>query len=190
MQATICSEASGTGTCKTFTGSVSSVPLALNDQASWVKVEALDGNLAFDAAVLSSSSYEAGGWHMRNIVDGKTTSDSTSYGWASFVPNSSNHTEWIQISLPEQEWFNEVTLYPRTDVATGFPVDFKIQVWNGTQWLDRSVNTSYPQPSGAQSFSWGFSDYTDKIRIYATNLRQDPNGYYVFELAEVQVHNL
>lgn len=42
-------------------------------------------------------------------------------------------------------------------------------------------------PDAGQAFTWGFSDTTDKIRIYATNLRQVGSDGYMMKLAEVKV---
>lgn len=137
-----------------------------------------------------SSSYEGGPWGKAKVNDGSQLSMGTSYGWASFVPNKVNHTEWLEIDFPVNKTFNEVVLYPRADCGqygVDFPIDFRIQVWNGASWIDRVVKTGYGQPNGPQSFTWGASDTTNKIRVYATNLRYDSNTDYGFQLAEVEV---
>jgi hypothetical protein len=94
--------------------------------------------------------------------------------------------------LGSNKTFSKVTLYPRNDsgnVGVGFPVNFKIQVWNGTTWLDRVTETGYPQPGNAgQSFTWGSSDTTNLIRIYATSLRPVQSNGYMLQLAEVEVN--
>jgi hypothetical protein len=149
-------------------------------------------NLALKATVNASSSEENDDWLKANVVDGLTDSvNGTSNGYSS-AGGTANHTEWLEIDLPSAQMISSVALYPRNDsghIGDGFPVDFKIQVWNGSAWLDRVARTAYPKPgNAAQTFAWGYVDYTNKIRIYATNLR--PNGTdYRLQFAEVEVNN-
>ena len=67
-------------------------------------------------------------------------------------------------------------------------IDFKLQVWDGASWLDRVTRTNYPSPDGAgQVFSWGFSDTTDRIRVFATKLGTDGINGRLLQLAEIEV---
>lgn len=147
-------------------------------------------NLALYATVSSSSSYEVAPWSMLNAVDGQLASINNTFGWTSY-PNSAA-PQWIEVDLPSPQTFDEIDLYPRTDAGNagvGFPIDFQIQVWNGSTWLTRVSKTGYAQPTTGQAFRWGFADTTDKIRIYGTNLRRDSNNSLVMQFAEVEVYN-
>ncbi len=73
-------------------------------------------------------------------------------------------------------------------VGDGFPLDFTIEVWDGTTWLTRVSRTSYPMPATGQAFTWGFSDRTDRIRIRATRLRQVGADGYLLQFAEVGIY--
>lgn len=149
-------------------------------------------NLALRTTVNASSSEENYYWYKANVVDGLTDSIyGTSNGYSS-AGGTTNRTEWLEIDLPSAQMVSSVVLYPRNDsghVGDGFPVDFKIQVWNGSAWLDRVVQTAYPKPGNeAQTFSWGYVDFTSKIRIYATNLRPIGTDYRL-QFAEVEANN-
>jgi hypothetical protein len=136
------------------------------------------------AAVLVSSSYEFEGWSRGNAVDGiRTSTPGGAAGYSSDPNQLENHTEWIEVGVAGRR-ASKVVLYP--SLNPGFPIDFKIQVWTGTSWVDRVVQTDYPLPGqGPQTFSWAPVDTTDRIRIYATRLRQ-VRGAYVLQFAEVE----
>ncbi|WNQ13970.1 discoidin domain-containing protein [Paenibacillus aurantius] len=152
-------------------------------------------NLALNSPVSASSEYVSTywGWGKGYATDGIVDSISGALGYSSQTGMTTNHTEWLEIDLPERQTFSSVTLYPRNDsgnIGAGFPIDFKIQVWNGS-WVDRVSVTNYPIPGNApQTFSWGFKDRTNKIRMYATNLRKVGGTDYLMQFAEVKVlHN-
>jgi beta-xylosidase len=150
-------------------------------------------NLALNSPIAASSLVENFGWFKAKLVDGQRNSVSGANGYSSQVSITTNHTEWIEINMPSVKTFSGVTLFPRNDagyIGEGFPMDFKIQVWNGSTWLDRVVKTGYAKPGNAgQTFTWGFADNTDRLRIYATNLRQVGADGYMLQLAEVEVNN-
>ncbi len=163
--------------------------LAIKEECGAWSMDKSNRSQALRANVIASSSNESGGWARANLVDGKLRSTALSMGYSS-QGSASNHSEWIEIRLGSIQNFSEVILYPRSDagfVGVGFPVDFKIQVWDGASWLDRVTRTGFPQPGTPQSFKWGFTDRTDRIRILATSLRQS-SGSFFMELAEVDVH--
>jgi hypothetical protein len=146
-------------------------------------------NIAVGGIVSASSSYSGSpGWNKARIADGTTTSIANGMGHSSQLGIQSNHTEWVTIKFPTIRTLSEVALYPRSDagnIGEGFPIDFKIQVWNGTSWIDRVSVTDYPKPTHTpQVFNWGFHDSTDRIRIYATKLRT-LGVDYVLQLSEV-----
>jgi arabinofuranosyltransferase len=133
--------------------------------------------------VVASSSYEGDGWAKVNAVDGVRTSTGVTNGYSSQV----GPTQWIEVHFGRKR-FNKVTLYPRTQpaIGIGFPIDFAIQVWDGSAWVDRVTRSQYPRPSSPQTFSWDGADVTDRIRIYATNLPDDGDGPRL-QLAEIEV---
>jgi hypothetical protein len=154
----------------------------------------LGPNLAYRAAVATSSSYEAPpGFSRSCLTDGNRRTAFSSQVAEQDPTKAMNHAEWIMITLPTVMTFSKVVLYPRNDapyVGQGYPIDFRIQVWTGLSWLDRVVVTGAPLPGArAQVFSWGASDRTNKIRIYATKLRTVlPADGYLLQLAEITVH--
>ena len=149
-------------------------------------------NLALGAIVTTSSSVENYGWFKTKVNDGERNSVSGARGYSSQLGQLTNHTEWVEINFGAIKTFSKVVLYSRNDsgmVGEGFPIDFKIQVWNGTAWLDRVVMTGYAKPGSAgQQFTWGSWDTTNKIRIYATNLRTVGSDGYLLQFAEIEVN--
>ncbi|OCT11074.1 hypothetical protein A8709_05095 [Paenibacillus pectinilyticus] len=148
-------------------------------------------NYALNSTVTSSSAYEASSWSKLHVVDGQRLSILGTSGFTSQVGLTTNHTEWIELDLgATAKTFSKVILYPRTGTGTageGFPVNFQIQVWNGSTWLTRVTKTSYPNPgSTPQTFTWGSSDTTDRIRIYATSL-DNVGTDYLLQFAEIEV---
>ncbi len=160
-------------------------------QQRWKVEEAPELNVALKTTVTASSSLEGSGWNMWRLVDGVHDTAGGNNGYTSAVPNGSNHTEWIEINFGMAKILRKVVLYPRNDslwVGAGFPIDFKIQVWDGINWLDRVVQTNYPKPGNSgQTFTWGFSDYTNRIRIYATGLSKAAADY-ALQFAEIEVY--
>ena len=98
--------------------------------------------------------------------------------YSSQVGLFSGLAEWIEVDLGSVKDFNTVKLVNRSEMAYGFPKNFKIQVWDGWNWIDRITQTNYTQPAAGAvvPFTWGFSDNTNRIRINVTSLRPDNNG--------------
>jgi hypothetical protein len=150
-------------------------------------------NLAYHAAVRVSSSYDGlPGWASGNAVDGKTTFSPGFYGYSSQVGNADNPNQgqWIEIDLGVARIFDSVVLYPRSDpgrVGDGFPIDFTIKVWNGTEWLTRVAQTNYPKPAGSpQIFTWNSRTAASKVLIETTNMPK-VDGWYVMQFVEIQI---
>jgi len=166
-----------------------------------------DPNMAAGATVVASSSQESGGWGVAKVVDSNRRSVPNSappwsMGYSSTV-GVANHEEWVEIDFPYPKTFSKVVLYPRDDagnVGEFFPIDFKIQVWNGSAWLDRRTWNQPGKPDDSPlTFTWGYSDTTDRVRIDATNLRNERIGYpcrfgtcyfyeYMMQFAEIEVY--
>jgi hypothetical protein len=138
---------------------------------------ALTENQAHGAVISSSSSIEKDPWSRTNLTD------ETPAAFSSELGHPEDHVEWIELKLPVPRRFSKVVLEPADG---GFPIDFTIDVWDGTRWLTRVSRTNMVSPTGAQTFTWGGFDRTDKIRLRATKLAQIGTDH-VLRLAEIQV---
>ncbi|MBU5352187.1 discoidin domain-containing protein [Paenibacillus barcinonensis] len=153
-----------------------------------VEVRNVQNTLSSHAAVQASSSIENYGWFKSAVVDGKRQSSSGAMGYSSELGQNSDHSEWIEITLPSAKTFNTVTLFPRSDSNGSFPKEFKIQVWDGSNWLDRVCKSGYSlNQTAGQLFTWGYSDTSDKIRISASGLPKIGSDGYMLQLAEIEV---
>jgi arabinofuranosyltransferase len=140
--------------------------------------------------VTASSSCEQWGWSARHVADGALRSWPSRLGFSSAVWSKENHIEWIAVELPRARSISSVVLHPRTDgghAGSGFPIDFSIQVWNGTAWVDRVVKAGFPRPDAPQTFSLGEPVVTNRLRVHATRLQNVPEDGYVLQLAEIEV---
>ena len=158
----------------------------------FAEIQVFDSNQLIGANVNVDSSYEADGWSATHIDDGLRSSLSYSLGYSSgFAFAGINHTETIYLTTPSPKIYSSVVLYPRNDsgmVGDGFPIDFTISFWNGTGWDVKVARTGYPKPGNAgQTFTWGSSYTTDKVRIQGTNLRT-VQGSYLLQLAEIEAY--
>lgn len=151
-------------------------------------------NLAYHATLTARSSANDPilGWGEPKAVDGKTTSTQGSAGYSSAVGNDSNpnQIEWVEIDLGATRTFDSVILYPRNGpgyIGDGFPIDFTIKTWNGTEWVTRVTQTNYPKPDNSpQVFTWNSRSSASKILIEATHLRK-ADSWYVMQFTEIQV---
>ncbi|MFB7469460.1 discoidin domain-containing protein [Kitasatospora sp. NPDC056184] len=145
---------------------------------------------AENAAVTASSSYEADGWSLAAVTDGRRGRTDGPTGWSSAGSSSADHAEWVSVDLGAVRRTGRVDLYPRADGAdtgAGFPVDFTVQVSaDGTAWTTVADRTGYPRPdASAQSFAFPPADVR-YVRVAATKLRTDPHGNYHLQLAEIE----
>ncbi|WP_270168467.1 alpha-amylase family glycosyl hydrolase [Paenibacillus sp. SYP-B4298] len=164
------------------------VSVAGNDMRA-LKIEGLGTratNLAAGAVATTSTSIQSYGFFTNQLNDGNTDS-----GWSSVGYSDANHTEWAEVNWgPTNKYFNTVYLTPRKDLAGGgFPVDFVIEVWNGTTWLPLVTQTNWTSPGyNQQVFTFG-TQWATKIRVRATKLSymgaNDP--VYRFQLNEIAV---
>lgn len=169
--------------------------IQVSDSRSELKSES---NQLLGAHVTASSSHEYHdqdvSWTSADVVDGDTTTANAGYSSTYFDVNirSKQHAEWLQISLPCRKTLSKIVLYPRnypSYLDYGFPENFTISLWNGTDWEKKVDETGYKLPGGtAQTFSRGSSYTTDKIRIDATKLRNLEPGAYMFQLVEVEAY--
>lgn len=134
-------------------------------------------------AARASSSYELEGWSVANAIDGIRTSIPGAPGYSSRLA-SEDRPEWIEIGVPARR-VSTVILYPVRG-AMVFPLEFRIQVWNGVTWVDRVVRTDFTPPDNApQTFSWTPADVTEHVRVYATRLRAS-GPYRALQFAEIE----
>jgi arabinofuranosyltransferase len=140
--------------------------------------------------VIASSSCEQWGWSKQHVVDGILHSQGATLGFSSTVWIPNDHTEWLELELAVPSRVDGVTMYPRDDpgfVGGGFPIDFAIQTWDGSRWIDQVTRTGVaPPPDEPQAFSFA-TVTTQKVRIAATKLQNVPRDGYVLQLAEVTV---
>ena len=111
-------------------------------------------------------------------------------GWSSNNSLTTNHTEWVQLDIGTTKDISQVKLFPRTDGTNkgyGFPVDFTIQLSDGTNWTTVITNTATPLPSGVKTYN--FTATTARyIKINGTSLRSNPNDQnaYRMQFAEIE----
>jgi len=152
-------------------------------------------NLALNASISSSSSYEKSGWGRNKVVDGEVNSIyGSTMGWTSDNSLTTNHTEWIMVDLGSSHTIKTVDLYPRNDgvnMGYGFPVDFTIQVSNNSSnWTTVVTKSNYPLP-GNQVQRFSFPQTVARyVRIVGTGLRPNPNdgNQYRMQFAEIEIY--
>ncbi|WP_433236196.1 discoidin domain-containing protein [Streptosporangium sp. CA-135522] len=157
------------------------------------EIEVAGGNLAAGRPVSTSSSveYTNEGWLRTGVTDGTRLSSLWySMGWSS-LPGPAARTEWATVDLGGPSRVSKVDLYARSDGANtglGFPVDFTVQVSpDNSTWTTVATRTGYPRPDAtAQSFAFGATT-ARYVRVVGTNLRADPFGNAMMQLAEVEV---
>lgn len=93
-------------------------------------------DLALHAPVTASESYTVpGSWAPQYLTDGLPTSDQAPLGYTSYEYANQQLTTpiWVQLDLGQPLTFDQVSLYPRTDVTTtdaqtpNFPVDYQVR---------------------------------------------------------------
>lgn len=136
--------------------------------------------------VSASSSYEADGWSLAYVVDGKTRSSPSALGFSTIKPAP----QWLVVDLGRWNLVSAVVLDPRTDDGApgqGVPIDFEIQTWNGVAWVTQLTLTEHHHDGTMpDSFALPSSIFTNRIRIYATRLAKLGRDE-VFQLAEIEV---
>ncbi len=142
-------------------------------------------NPAAGSTVTATSSYEADGWSRPALTDGNRGSSTQSNGWSSDANTSVNHTETVTVDLGKAVPAGRVDLYPRTDAATGFPVDYTVEVSaDGSAWTKVADRTGAAQAPQSADFA---AQQVRYVRVTGTNLRKDPFGAYRMQLAELEV---
>lgn len=143
--------------------------------------EALTGNLAFGAGVLTSSDApQDWGWSPAWVNDARQDR-----GWSSWSSTDVNHTEWIEFSLASTAHVGRVELHARSDgqyTGEHFPANFTIQTWNGSSWVTVVSQTNYPKPTDGSAHIFEFeAQNTDRVRMVGTDLK-------IMIFAEVEIY--
>ncbi|BCJ56008.1 hypothetical protein Asp14428_74830 [Actinoplanes sp. NBRC 14428] len=127
----------------------------------------------------AASSSAAWGWSVAGATDGGTGD----IGWSSWCCQDGDHTEWLELALPDRAPVNRVVLYPRGDAGNAgqnFPAAFTIDVWDGTSWATVISRTGYPRPATGAGQVFQFpTRNAEKVRVTGTGLR-------IMQLAEVE----
>lgn len=164
-----------------------------------VRVEAYRGN----HPTLAASSHEPG-WLVTRLVDGQTGQAWSSGGHAEHLAGS----EWAAVVLAEPAAVDELRMRPRRNAddpawAVGFPEDLVLQFADPAagqtcdpadarfaqpgNWRALTVQRGLAQPAPAwQAFRFE-ARIAGCVRVWATELGQDPLGQRVLQLADIDV---
>ncbi|MBS6474392.1 MAG: discoidin domain-containing protein [Clostridiales bacterium] len=178
-----------------------SVPAPKNPSSSDEEDKKASVNLASNATVICSSSYEeAPYWSKTGINDGRlhevTEDDGLHCGWSSAINANKEQdgaTEWIGYDFGKKTSVNTVIVYTaRHPVADAFPIDFCVEVSDdGENW--RTVYSKTGEidltVSCARTLSFD-SVETRYLRFRGTKLSElSPYGY-MMQLSELEVYNI
>lgn len=142
-------------------------------------------SVALGAEITTSSSLETTEYSTRALIDGDLK---TSY--SSALGRTDDHEEWIELRWDQGRRFSHIILHAAAD---GFPLDFAIDVWNGSEWVTRRDLRYAPEPYGGmlvELFTGGYggSDLTTGFRLRAKKLRKAKGSDdYVLRLAEIEL---
>lgn len=143
-------------------------------------------NVAKDAPVTAKDSINGSGFAKYYLNDGDVT---TCY--SSQESSTSLKIVSLEMDLEDSYDLQCVRLMPRdVGVDKGFPVNFKIDLWDGKKWVTVVDKTEYPNPE----VEWQVFNFTrtagSKIRIKTTKLSATPRGKDVFalQIAELEAY--
>lgn len=149
--------------------------------------------------VTASSSHEAGGWSVANLVAAE--SDKTKKGYSSAAHDGAAGQEWVLIDLGDEATLKGIVIVPRSDTRTrdggvaGFPCDFTVQV--GTEpekYTTVAAFTNCPAPDvkGLSVDLYTVIGYPKarRVKINVTRFGEpaaDETGVYRMQLERVKV---
>lgn len=142
-------------------------------------------SVAPGATITTSSSLEGIGFSKAALIDGNLATP-----FSSALGRKDDHEEWIELRWEGPKQFSHAVLYPAGD---GFPLDFAIDVWNGSNWVQRRDWSYAPEPYGGMVVELlpntdGATDSTTGLRFRATKLRQlAGSSDYVLRLGEIEL---
>lgn len=137
-------------------------------------------------AETDTPSWAQQGFPASNLVDGKAdTAMTTAYS------TSADTQKTVTITLDGTYDISSVNLYPRVKSGTvyGFPVDFTISVWDGTDWKTVKTVADETDPDSNSLKSYEFTAVScSAIKIDVTKLggSDSTNEPYVLQLAELE----
>ena len=149
-------------------------------------------NLALNAPVEVSSSWEEDRFLQGGATDGARFSTDPSMGWSSNSELDVDHAEWIALDMGEVAQVARVDLLPRNydgrDIGRGFPIDFAIETSrDGVTWEPAVAETDYPQPTTFAVPTFEFEPRDARfVRVTGTSLRVTDDGHRM-QLAEIEV---
>ncbi|MCX8128594.1 MAG: MBL fold metallo-hydrolase [Clostridia bacterium] len=158
-------------------------------------------NLALRKIVNARTSIEAYGWGKGKLVDGREKSDLYYAKGFSSGPNPvPDKNEWVEVDLGADCSFNQIKLFPRSDILSvngltaGFPVDYSIQVKpeNGVYSVISSVTGQQDLQGNPRIFSFETLN-ARYVKVNVTKLGNPPKDeprVYRFQLAELEIFNI
>jgi hypothetical protein len=134
--------------------------------------------------VVGDASVDVASWSARTGYTASAAADGNlATIYTSALSASPDADEFIELHIPWQVSFSSALLVPAPE---GFPVDFTIDVWDGTKWITRVSERGYHAPPVPQLFAWGRPDRTDAVRVHVTKLGPVTGGY-ALALREVEL---
>ena len=136
--------------------------------------------------IAASNVYSFDGWSKYGVVDGIKESIEPDFGFTTRA-RPDEVVEWMTLSYGRKRSISKLLLYPAMS-GEAFPLDFEIQIWDGTTWITRAKATNHtPRGRGiAEEFALSPPAVTDRLRIYVTKMRTW-NELFTWQLAEIEV---
>lgn len=161
------------------------LPMAISAEAEG------DMNIALSSAVsgytpkwAQEAKDPAGGYRTNKLINGVTNVGNDFYT-NDYVTDSATEQE-VQFTFDSAYFINSVVLYPRSNLK-GFPVDFTLSIWNGTEWSVVATETDCTDVTAAKTVSFTAVD-AKALKLTATKLGETENaGQYALQLAEVEI---
>ena len=95
---------------------------------------------------------------------------------------------WFEVDLGDTYKVKKVVLKTAED-TTLFPKNFIIEVWDGSAWNEvaNEKNADVPEASGSVEVKFKATSGS-KVRINVTEMRENSEGKFSAELAEIEVY--
>lgn len=149
-------------------------------ELAWNSHRETRGYSKADGSKVTSSSIESDALDRSHVVDGNPTT---------FISSQTHPTasaeEWITLDLPIHYLWHRVAITPAND---GWPENFTIEVWNGTEWLTRWTGVGVKKPKDKLWIWWGRPDRTPRVRLHATRLGKVEGGY-ALRIADIGLYD-
>ena len=95
---------------------------------------------------------------------------------------------WFEVDLGDSYKVKKVVLKTAEDTSL-FPKNFVIEVWDGSAWKEvaNEKNADIPEANGSVEFKFKATSGS-KVRINVTEMRENSEGKFSAELAEIEVY--